>query len=394
MVLTIMALSMMASADPLVILHGSDSKTDTLIQKVGPSAEYITWADLQEFPLAFSGITEHKTCLGNPASLEDLRSSLKSAESSVAYLETQNALGHVRQIENKLPCLTEAIPTDVLVRSNYIAGVAYNYDSKTDQAKAAWRKALMYNPNLSWDDNIEPSGKGAFDELKRTIQNQATTSLVLLPANAKLTVDGNQVSNGDSLIAGEHFVQHNKMAFQGHSITTEMGSDSFIISFADFPNDLTATMSEQANRQALLKGVLLFQDKSDIRIVTSTDYWYLQMGTTKWKSESLEAKPVATAVPEPSTAANAPLPQAPVENQPALKINKPVFLSGIGLLAAGGGAFLVAQNQAKLFDSTAAEQGNEDTINAAYRLNHTMFWTGTALSAVGGGLLIKGSFAF
>ena len=66
----------------------------------------------------------------------------------------------------------------------------------------------------------------------------------------------------------------------------------------------------------------------------------------------------------------------------------------MGLLAAGGGAFLVAQNQAKLFDATAAEQGNKDTINAAYQLNHTMFWSGTALSAVGGGLLIKGSFAF
>ena len=76
------------------------------------------------------------------------------------------------------------------------------------------------------------------------------------------------------------------------------------------------------------------------------------------------------------------------------EINKPFFLSGIGMLAAGGGAFLVAKNQANLFETTPAEAANKDTINAAYSLNHTMFWTGTALTAVGGGLLIKGSIAF
>ena len=64
MVLTILALSMQASADSLVILQNSESKTDTIIQKVGPSAEYITWADLQS-SLSISGITEHKTCLCN-----------------------------------------------------------------------------------------------------------------------------------------------------------------------------------------------------------------------------------------------------------------------------------------------------------------------------------------
>ena len=391
MVLTIMALSMFASAETLVILQAEESKTDALTQKVGSSADYIIWSELQDFPLAFSGIKDPKTCLGNPSSLEDLRTSLKSAESAVSYLETQNALGHVRQIENKLPCLTEAIPTDVLVRSNYIAGVAYHYDSKTDQARSAWRKALMYDPSLKWDDNIEPSGKGTFDDVKRSIQSQASTSLVLLPSNAQITIDGNHISNGDELIAGEHFVQHNKLNYQGHSITTEMGSDSFIISFADFPSDLAETMQEESNRQALLKGILLFQDKKDIRVVTSTEYWYLQMGTTKWKSESLSDQSAVVATANNSVTE---LPPSPSDPNSLFKINKPFFYSGIAFLAAGGSAFMVAKSQLNQFNSYTLTPENRQSIQDAYDLNHTMVWTGTALTVVGGGLMLKGSIQF
>ena len=133
----------LAVADPLVILNGPESKTKEVRGKAGDNAEFLTWAELREFPLAFGSVEESKSCLGVPIPLKDLKTSLKSAESAVAYLETKNAIGHVRQIQSSLVCVSEPVPTKLLARSSYIAGVAYNYDENLKLAKANWQQALM-----------------------------------------------------------------------------------------------------------------------------------------------------------------------------------------------------------------------------------------------------------
>jgi hypothetical protein len=125
-----------------------------------------------------------------------------------------------------------------------------------------------------------------------------------------------------------------------------MGMDAYIVSFADFPSDLDAVMGDDAKRSELYKALILVQDKDDIRIVTTTDYWYLPMGSKKWKSQPLDSSTQNTKIVRDSS------------------LNKPLFISGIGVAALGTASLVLAQNQYNTFNSSD-ETMTEDEINSA-----------------------------
>lgn len=386
----------LAVADPLVILNGPESKTKEVRGKAGDNAEFLTWAELREFPLAFGSVEESKSCLGVPIPLKDLKTSLKSAESAVAYLETKNAIGHVRQIQSSLVCVSEPVPTKLLARSSYIAGVAYNYDENLKLAKANWQQALMYDPSMVWDESIEPSGKPTFEEVKRNLESQATTRMIFMPKSASLTVDGQPLKSGDDIIAGEHFIQHNALGNQGHLIQTDMGTEVYVVSFADFSDDLGAVMADSTTSNELLKAMLMVQNKRDIRVVTATDYWYLPMGTTKWKSQALKYVPKS---PKPSKVAQTVI-ENKVEPQPVVETatanvqrdhSKALKLVGASTMALGATSLIVANGYRNTFNEF--ERGVSKTdFNETFERQRMFWFAGTGLTVVGGGLMIGGTF--
>lgn len=392
MFLAVLLMTNGASADPLVILNNPESNTGEIQEKVKDGAEFLTWDELREFPLAFGSVEASKTCLGKPVSLDELRDALKSAESSVAYLETKSALGHVRKIQSNLVCVNEPIPTALLARSSYIAGVAYNYDENLELAKTNWQQALMYDPSMVWDENIEPSGRPAFEEALRIITNQASTRLIFMPDEATLTIDGHTPKSGDSVIAGEHLVQHNALGFQGHTIKTEMGTDAYIVSFADFPSDLGVVMADPVKRNEMLKALLMVQDKTDIRVVTNSEYWYLPMGTTKWKSQELKnASNSGKKSAEIGVAATDGAERAHVKSKDAGRINKPVFYAGAGTLALGAASLIIANQHHQTFEGYGVGTSATE-VEETWGLQRGFWFAGTGLAVVGGGLMIGGTF--
>ena len=54
----IFLLSSFANAETLVVLHGPDGKTEEIMEKVSPSAEFVNWADLQDLTLTFGAVPE------------------------------------------------------------------------------------------------------------------------------------------------------------------------------------------------------------------------------------------------------------------------------------------------------------------------------------------------
>ena len=385
----------LAVADPLVILNGPESKTKEVRGKTGDNAEFLTWAELREFPLAFGSVEESKSCLGVLIPLKDLKTSLKSAESAVAYLETKNAIGHVRQIQSSLVCVSEPVPTKLLARSSYIAGVAYNYDENLKLAKANWQQALMYDPSMVWDESIEPSGKPTFEEVKRNLESQATTRMIFMPNSARITIDGKQPKSGETIIAGEHLIQHDSLGHQGHLIETEMGTEAYVVSFADFPSDLGLVMAESVSRNEMLRALLMVQDIDDIRVVTATDYWYLPMGTTKWKSQELKYVPKALT---PSRTAAKVIDEKTKVDTPSVTtkpsssgINKTLFYGGAGTVALGAASLIVANGYRNTFNEF--EKGvSEVDFNETFERQRLFWFAGTGLTVVGGGLMIGGTF--
>lgn len=383
-------------ADQLVILNTAESLTNEVRSKSSDSAEYLIWEELHSLPLAFGPKQNLKSCLGTSVTLAELKESLQRAESSVAYLEVENALGHVRQIEGNLVCLNEPIPPDILVRSSYIAGVAFSYSGDMNSARAYWRSALIYNPELLWDATIEPSGKSTFEDEKKKLLSQATSRLYFMPENAVLTIDGLPFSNGESVIAGEHLIQHNANNYQGYLITTEMGKESYIVSFADFNGDLDVVMKDKSSQDQLLKSLLMIQDKTDIRVVTEREYWSLPLGTNTWKSQPLETVVntmqhsgdqrlgIANSVPISSSSSDKQI-------QASRDIKKPLIYAGSSLLVAGATSLIVSRNHYTNFQSFD-ESTPEKDIESVWQNQRLYWYTGIGLSTIGTGLVITGTF--
>ncbi len=360
-----MILSQIALAEQIVILDKESSDSRDLQALIDPNAEIILWSDLQQAPLSFSNISEYKGCLGKVVTLEDIEISLQKADSSILYLEINKAIGHINRIENDLVCLNEKVPRAILAKTQFLLGVSYFYDEKMDLATDSWGQALLFNPDLDWDPNIEPSGKPAFEDTKTEIKSQAQSRLILIPQTTNLTIDGQHVQNGTDINAGTHLVQHDKLNNQGHMISTAVGSDTYIVSFADFPKNLSSIMEDDTLRKEFLNGLQIMQKNADVKVVENGQFWYTAVGINQWKSKYI--------------------------NEPGInfKPNKKLLIAGASTVLLGGGAMGLAINQHNQYMD--ANDADEAII---YATNRIAWFSGTGLAVVGSGLLIMGTFQF
>jgi len=360
-----MILSQIALAEQIVILDKGSSDSRDLRVLIDPNAEIVLWSDLQKAPLSFSNISEYKSCLGKVVTVQDLEVSLQKADSSILYLEINKAIGHIHRIENDLVCLNETVPRSILAKTQFLLGVSYFYDEKEDLATESWAQALLFNPELDWDPNIEPSGKPAFEETKAEIKSQAQSRLILIPQTTHVTIDGQDVLNGTDINAGKHLVQHNKLNNQGHLISTEVGSDTFIVSFADFPKDLSSIMQNDTLRKELLNGLQIMQKEADIKIVENGQLWYRAVGINQWNSKYI--------------------------NEPGInfKPNKKLLVAGASTVLLGGGAMGLAINKHNQY-----MDANDADAEIIYATNRAAWFSATGLAVVGSGLLLMGTFQF
>ena len=357
--------SSFAYAEQIVILDNEKSRNAALEELVDSNAEFILWSDLQKRPLSFANVEERQICLGKVVSLSELEESLQKADIGILYFEIDKAIGHIRRIENDMVCLNEKAPSSLLSKTQYLLGVSYFYDEKYELANDSWKQALLFDPNLEWDPNIEPSGKSAFRETKEEIQSQALSRLILVPENAQITIDGYPAQNSMNIDAGTHLVQHDKLNHQGNVIKTTVGTDVITVSFADFPSDLGELMADEDARNELLSGLRITEQQSDIRVVANDQLWSTSFGINQWKSTSFQ--------------------QSFIRIQP----NVSLLAAGAGSLLIGGGAMWLAQNKHDQYMEVS-----DDQADSIYLTNRVAWFSGTSLLTVGGGLLFMGTFAF
>jgi hypothetical protein len=360
-------------AGELVIIDDQSVGSIDLSNIVSPETDVLKWSDVQQFPLSITNAEKVLHCDAALTTVEELNESLTSAKQGLDYMEIEKSLGHLNKIENGLSCLRDRIPVDLLIDTYFYAGVAHSYNDKTMEAQANWRQALLYDPDLVWDKNIEPSGKSLFESTKEDLKTEALSQLVFVPAATVLTIDGNESDGRTFLPAGTHLVQHNALDYSSYLISTQSGSNIQLVSFADFSSDLTSTMANADERSELLKALNLIE-RNDVKIIESGSVWSVPQGSNKWVEKKIQLS-------QPTEVA--------LKNNSMFELNPTLLMIGISSVALGSGAVWFADQKAKEYPDASREDQP-----GIYTTNRVAWFSGTGLTVVGGGCLLFGTFSF
>ena len=236
-----------AFAGETLVLHAGDNPSLAATQ-VHAAAELedegLTPADLRPRTLS-DVVAGHAPVLEGPGSLSvcdtasttlsSLRQIVERAEDAVSYMETDQAVAHLRAGVSTLKCLGESVHPEVGGRLFYLQGIVFHSLENETGARVAFTKALSYLPELSWDDYFAPNALELFEEAKAAVAETERLSLRVtpLPPEGGLWVDGRpvEISEGEIQIqAGEHLVQlQGKAAIQLRIQAPEEGSGHTLI---------------------------------------------------------------------------------------------------------------------------------------------------------------------
>jgi hypothetical protein len=355
------------------IILEDKTQIDNFQSDLDPNAQVLLWGDVFLSPLTYKNIASSQNCQAMSTTAAQLQDSLKKAEQALNYHEIDKAIGYIHRIQNDMICLNEKLPVSVISSTYFLLGVAHYYNEDFDQSNESWKQALLYDSDMQWDPNIEPSGQANFDSIKSEMQSEATARVILVPQSAQLTIDGQVAVNGREIFSGSHLLQQDSQEYQANLVNIETGADAYIVSFADFDEDLSSVMADELARQELLVGLQILIPDQELRIIENNRMWYLPLGAQRWRAQE-QGESTSTNTAKKSRS-----------------LNKPLLIAGGTSLLLGGGAFYlasVAQDDFSKFTYYTEEAAN------THRLNRMSWYTGAGLTAVGGTLMVLGTISF
>ncbi|GEM_PF-6216405 len=146
-----------------------------------------------------------------PCATSSLTSSVAEAveagESKLLYLEVEAATERLEAAADALICLSEPPDPALGARLWFLLGMANVEAGAEDAAQDAFRRALVFDQDLTWDDRFAPSKRAAFDAARETLQGeeQATLQLRGLAPDHLVYLDGRQTWEAEfAATSGEH----------------------------------------------------------------------------------------------------------------------------------------------------------------------------------------------
>ncbi len=194
------------AADRVLDLDG-DTDPAAVAQVLGAETapQPITATDLAQRPARVLGGGQLTWCTGAPAGLDDLAQAMEEAEGAMAYMEFEKAATTLGSALGQLQCLADPVDPEVAARLFYLRGIVAHRSGFADQAAKAFGIALVFQPELTWDDAFPPKALSVFQQARDQAASQETVAIDLVPAG-ELTVDGRATSTL-ALVPGNHLLQ-------------------------------------------------------------------------------------------------------------------------------------------------------------------------------------------
>jgi hypothetical protein len=139
----------------------------------------------------------------------ELQAPVGAIEGRIAYGKFGEAAADLDPLIARFACLSEPAEASLGARLLYLRGIAAMGLGDEPAARAAWTRALAFQPSLAWDDRQSPDWKPTFDDTVAAASKAPSGELLLGPGlDAPVWLDGHAVA-GPSVHAaqGQHLVQ-------------------------------------------------------------------------------------------------------------------------------------------------------------------------------------------
>ncbi len=228
------------------------------------------------------------TCAAAPTDLQSLRDNIARAQRSLAYLDYEQTVAGLRSSETLIGCLKEPLDGTVAGRLYFLLGLSLFNQGQLADAKAAFRRAHVFQPGMPWDDYYAPKGKPLFEEAAKEVAALVPVSVQLVPSPAPeaVWIDGkpSAILNGNVLLLpGAHVFQVATPSVLTMTVTVEpMGGTKLIIPAA-IPSDALPWVADPS-KQSQLSSVLgtVLPAGSTVYISSGTSIWQGTIGDPVW----------------------------------------------------------------------------------------------------------------
>lgn len=286
-----------AEAGTTTVLYGSGEPTMALarVQAADPRAGDLIASTLSELladteaSLTGAALT---TCQGNPTTLEAIASLQTQIEGMVGYMEFENALTTLSQATASLACVRDRLDENIAPRLYFLEGIAAHGASNVQRAKAAFAAALVFNPELAWDDYFAPDAKSLLDLAASEMDQEARVKVTLSPTPdaGALWVDGYPASSVPlELVPGDHLVQVLAGRLRTFRLTLSAGTPATLVIPEAIGNERADWVGEPKTRTDLDSVLAMYLEPGRTLYFSTPDgVWRTEVGTGEW--EVMEAK--------------------------------------------------------------------------------------------------------
>ncbi len=332
-------------------------------------------------PVVLCGATV-QTCPGDTGTNAAIALILEKTRSAVLFMEIETANAGLDAVVSMERCLTEVLDPAVISQVHYLRGMVAVGSGDQAGAWPEYLQAAILNPQIAWDENFPPDGKGAFTGAVAAVKAATPVSLQLLPPPpGKVWVDG-KVSESPaslSLVAGTHVIQveQTEGGLATYTVGLPEGSDNSLV-FADVLTDEHISLVRSPDTRGLLEGVLSTHGQGQPAFVSlpGQTLWQFDPGARTWSA--LAGGEAVAAVAEPETKAALPA--------SAQLDRRMLYLGGGGGLVVTGGV-LLGMGLGERSRFLNGEVDSLDEIDSIMARANTLGGMGMASAAVGVGLL-------
>ncbi len=358
------------AADRVLDLDGdADLEAVAKVADLDAPPQPVRVTDLSQRPASITGGGQLTWCTGAPTDLDGLATAMANAEGAMAYMEYEAAAKTLGEALSSLQCLADPVDPTVAARLFYLRGVVAHRSGFSEEASKAFGIALVFAPDLAWDDAFPPKALDLFDQARQTAAGLETVAVTLQPAGT-VVLDGRPATTLD-LVPGTHLIQ---VDGQTASLEIYPGTAPTLTLPALFDG------VEDIQDPAAQAELTLLAGEDRILVVQDGRVW----GPVDGAYQDLGRLPRTKATPE----------QAPAEAESAEEPPREPSAGGPRWLLPGGGALALGGaavgTAALLATRSAATTARSSTTWEAYQQSLGAAQTRSRVAQVGYGVAIIG----
>lgn len=244
-------------------------------------------------------------CGTAPTRNDSISRSLEIATGAVAYMEYGSAKAALDQSIRDVDCLQEAVEPTMAARVWYLSGIVAHASGDQAGTRVAFRQAILFQPDLEWDENFKPDARMTFDAVSAEMKSSAMVPLrvVPMPPDGALRIDGRPVKvvGGQvSVIPGAHHLQVGTSVLGSARLEVDVNAPAAVV-LPQYVTDEALDWAGDGDKRGALAVILAgaLGTSGNVLVATDTVLWRVRLGGSAWDVVGASAPAASAGIATP-----------------------------------------------------------------------------------------------